>query len=302
MTELKVGTFSENEEVEEYEETKAPQEKDYSIYKEYKVIKLLFGDETDSKKRKDIKSHLLKTNPGLIIGDIKQTFNTTTKKMDSELCDLIIVLDSKDKMENLQQKITDFYTYDNLRVNDPKSVSGGKRIDIEEHSAKDNKEVKLKFLTIYFYRKENKVMIQGSNINLEIFIENYLYQFTRSLHTNNFVSTNNQSEQFSNELDTIDSSQVVSSNANEVYIIPETNDNSIQKDDDNISELSDESLSVITESDLKCLERKFCLKIKELEQIIKAQHENYKDMETQYQNKAKLQIKEFENELIKQQG
>ena len=166
MAELKAGTCSENEEVEEYEETKVPQKKDYSIYKEHngKVIKLLFGDETDSKKRKDIKSYLLKTNPGVIIGDIKQTFNTTTKKMDSELCDLIMILDSKDKMENLQQKITDFYTYDSLRVNDPKSVSGGKRMDTEEHSTKDNKEVKLKFLTIYFYTKENKVMIQGSNI------------------------------------------------------------------------------------------------------------------------------------------
>ena len=59
MTELKAGTCSENAEVEEYEETKAPQEKDYSIYKEHnsKVIKLLFGDETDSKKRKNTKSH-----------------------------------------------------------------------------------------------------------------------------------------------------------------------------------------------------------------------------------------------------
>ena len=48
------------------------------------------------------------------------------------------------------------------------------------------------------------------------------------------------------------------------------------------------------------MERKFYLKIEELEQIIKAQNENYKDLETQYQNKAKLQIKEFEDELIKQ--
>ena len=132
--------------------------------------------------------------------------------MDSELCDLIMILDSTDKVENLQQKITDLYTYDNFHVKDPKSVSGGKRIDIEEHSAKDNKEVKLKIFTIYFYTKEKKVMTQGSEINLKIFIENYLYQFTRSLHTSiNCVSTNNQSEQLSNGLDTIDSSQGVSS-------------------------------------------------------------------------------------------
>ena len=53
MTELKADTCSENEKVEEYEESKAPPEKDYSIYKEHngKVIKLLYGDETDSKKR-----------------------------------------------------------------------------------------------------------------------------------------------------------------------------------------------------------------------------------------------------------
>ena len=95
--------------------------------------------------------------------------------MDSELCNLIMILDSKDKIENLQQKITDFYTSNNFRINDPKSVSGGKRIDIEEHSTEDNQDFKLKFLTIYFYTKENKVMIQGSDINLEIFIENYLY-------------------------------------------------------------------------------------------------------------------------------
>ena len=40
MTELKADMCSEHEEVEEYEETKAPQEKDYSIYKEHnsKVI------------------------------------------------------------------------------------------------------------------------------------------------------------------------------------------------------------------------------------------------------------------------
>ena len=58
----------------------------------------------------------------------------TTKKMDSELCNFIIILDSKDKIENLQQKITDFSTSNNFIVNGPKSVNGGERIDIEQHS------------------------------------------------------------------------------------------------------------------------------------------------------------------------
>ena len=45
--------------------------------------------------------------------------------MDSKSCDLIMIVDSKDKIENLQQNITEFYASNNFRVNDPKSVSGG---------------------------------------------------------------------------------------------------------------------------------------------------------------------------------
>ena len=53
-------------------------------------------------------------------------------------------------------------------------MSGDKRIDVEEHSTKDNKD-QAKIPYNYFYTKENKVIIQGSDINLEILIENYLY-------------------------------------------------------------------------------------------------------------------------------
>ena len=41
------------------------------------------------------------------------------------------------------------------------------------------------------------------------------------------------------------------------------------------------------------LGKNILLKIQELEQLIKPQNENHKDLETQYQNKEKLQIKEF---------
>ena len=51
-----------------------------------------------------------------------------------------MILDSKDKIESLQQKMTGFYTFNNFGVNYPKSVSGDKRIDIEEHSTKNNKD------------------------------------------------------------------------------------------------------------------------------------------------------------------
>ena len=49
-----------------------------------------------------------------------------------------MILDSKDKIES--QIITGFYTSNNFSVNYPRSVSGDKRIDIEEHSTKDNKD------------------------------------------------------------------------------------------------------------------------------------------------------------------
>ena len=41
-----------------------------------------------------------------------------------------MILDSKDKIESLQQKIAGFYTSNNFSVNYPISVSGDKRIDI----------------------------------------------------------------------------------------------------------------------------------------------------------------------------
>ena len=41
------------------------------------------------------------------------------------------------------------------------------------------------------------------------------------------------------------------------------------------------------------LGNKILLKNRELEQIIKPQNENHRDLETQYQNESKLQIKEF---------
>ena len=73
-------------------------------------------------------------------------------------------------------------------------------------------------------------MMQGSDINLEIskiICTIYQIPWTRFIHINYFASTNNQSKQFSDELDTIDSSQVDPSNGNEVYLIPETCNNSL---------------------------------------------------------------------------
>ena len=185
MEEKDDDTYSNGEHTQENEETKTPQDKDYSIAiskeRDGKLIKLYFGDDADIMKKKKIKSNLLKRNRKIILADMKQTFNTTTKRTKFELGDLIMMLDNKNQLEDLQEKVTKFYKSNNFEVRDPKPVNGGKRIDIDEHTSKDKKDIKSKYLTIYFYTKENKIMVQGSDSNLQAFIDIYLYNFISSL-------------------------------------------------------------------------------------------------------------------------
>ena len=171
------------EHTQESEETKTPQDKDYSIPKECngKLIRMYFGDDADTTKKKKIKSNLLKKNHRIILADMKQTFNTTTKRTEFELGDLIMMLDNKNQLEDLQEKVTEFYKSNHFKAKDPKPVNGGKRIDIDEHTSEDKKDIKSKYLTIYFYMKENKIMVQSSDSNLQAFIDNYLYDFISSL-------------------------------------------------------------------------------------------------------------------------
>ena len=63
-------------------------------------------------------------------------------------------------------------------------MNGGKRIEIEDTSNNEKKESKSKFLTKYFYIKEHKTMVQGSDINLRMFIETYFYDFKQLIQEN----------------------------------------------------------------------------------------------------------------------
>ena len=64
----------------------------YCIGKEFngKLVKLNFSEDVDTSKKRAYKSKLLKENPGILVADTKQSFNTVTNKMDLELCDLSI--------------------------------------------------------------------------------------------------------------------------------------------------------------------------------------------------------------------
>ena len=125
MEEKDDDTYSDGEHTQENEETKTPQDKDYSISKERngKLIKLYFGDDADTTKKKKIKSNLLRKNRRIILADMKQTFNTTTKRTEFELSDLIMMLDNKNQLEDLQEKVTEFYKSNNFEVRDPKPVN-----------------------------------------------------------------------------------------------------------------------------------------------------------------------------------
>ena len=116
--------------------------------------------------------------------DTKQSFNTVTNKMDLELCDLIFLLNETKQMEQLESIMTDHYKLQNYFVKDPKPVNERKRIEIEETSNNEKKESKSKFSTIYFYIKEHKIMVQGSDINLRMFTETYFYVFKQLIQEN----------------------------------------------------------------------------------------------------------------------
>ena len=163
------------------QKTKKSKDKNYSLCKEHngKLIKLYFDEDADTTKKRKIKANLLKQNRGIVIADMKQIYKMTTKEM---LCNLIMMLDSKKQFENLQQIIVNFYTSNDFEVKNPKSVNGETRINIDKHiiSESENKDIKTGHLTIYFYMKENKVMVQGPYLNLQTFVDKYLYDFSSS--------------------------------------------------------------------------------------------------------------------------
>ena len=102
------------------------------------------------------------------------------------------MLDSKKQFEKLQQIIVNFHTSNDFEVKNPKSVNGGTKIDIDKHiiSESENKDIKTRYLTIYFYTKENKVVVQGPCLNLQTFVDNYFYDFSHSLTINDHWISN----------------------------------------------------------------------------------------------------------------
>ena len=210
---------------------------------------------------------------------MKQIYNTTTKEMDFELCNLIMMLDSKKQFENLQQIIINFYTSNDFEVKNPKSVNGGTRIGIDKRiiSESENKDIKTRHLTIYFYTKENKVMVQGAYLNLQTFVDKYLYDFSSSLTVNDHIVSTTES--------------VTSQGKESEHSIPENSiiNNKDVDDHDDLSELTDRTdlldVSILTESDLKLLEEQFEQKLSKLQEITKAQNVNYRDLKFNFRIK-----------------
>ena len=289
MAEKDNSTCSDEEGDQDNEKTKKSKDKNYSLSKEHngKLIKLYFDEDADTTKKKKIKANLLKQYRGTVIADMKLIYNTITQEMDFELCNLIMMLDSKKQFEKLQQIIVNFHTSNNFEVKNPKSVNGGTRINIDKHiiSESENKDIKTRYLIIYFHTKENKVMVQGPCLNLQTFVDKYLYDFSNPLTANDHIVSTTGS--------------VTSQEKKSEHSIPEnsTSNNEDVDNHDDLSEFTDgtdlSDVSILTKSDLKLLEEQFEQKLSKLQGTIEAQNANYKDLEVQFQNKMKQQIQKF---------
>ena len=155
-------------------------------------------------------------------------------------------------------------------------------------------------------------MVQGSDSNLQAFIDNYLYNFISSLP----VAHNKPDTTKEKEKDIITAKNTgadslptnITENTthfNKDLITPErsNNDSNTFLNDDTFSDFSDKEselsdVSLITESGLKFLENKFEHRIWRLQQIIETQNVNHKDLEVQFQNRLKQQNKEFLDKVI----
>ena len=161
MAEKDNSTCSDEEGYQDNEKIEKSKDKNYSLSKEHngKLIKLYFNEDADTTRKKKIKANLLKQYRGTVIADMKQIYNTITKEMDFELCNLIMMLDSKKQFEKLQQIIVNFYTSNDFEVKNPKSVNGGTRIDIDKHiiSESENKDIKTRYTLYTFTRRKMKL-------------------------------------------------------------------------------------------------------------------------------------------------
>ena len=95
-------------------------------------------------------------------------------------------------------------------------------------------------------------MVQGSDINLRMFIETYFYDFKQLIQGNEHMLSYQIQDERENHL--IDDPTNTNSETLERHLFESSKESGDIRIDDNISEFSDESLSsvsVLTDSDLK---------------------------------------------------
>ena len=100
-------------------------------------MKLNFSEDVDTNEKRAYQSKLLKENPGVLVADTKQSFNTVTNKMDLNF--VTFSLNGTKQLEQLAIIIIDHYKLQNYFVKDPKPMNGGKRTEIEGTSNNENK-------------------------------------------------------------------------------------------------------------------------------------------------------------------
>ena len=132
-----------------------------------RIKKLHFKDDLHTGKRKQIKRKLLSENKGVLLLDMRQEYNSKTEDYKDIVCDIILV--SNDTNEFNEQMI-ETYKYEHI-IKDRRDITGGERIEIK---CLDVNNQEINFLTISFYTRENKTLIQGPHDNLMSFVNNHL--------------------------------------------------------------------------------------------------------------------------------
>ena len=122
------------------------------------VKKIFFDEGVDKKKRKQVKSKFLTENKGILLLDMTPKFNLKSGTTDTIACDILTITNGPIEFNALKEEIQD-YSNEGYLVIQPYGIPGGERVILKV----DSKKQEVKFLTVSFYNRESKVMLQGNH-------------------------------------------------------------------------------------------------------------------------------------------
>ena len=167
------------------------------------VKKIFFDVGANEKKRKQVKSRLL-TDKGILLLDMTQEFNLKSGTTDTIACDILTITNGPIEFNALKKEIQD-YSNEGYIVSQPYDIPGGERIIIKKV---DSKKQEVKFLTVSFYNRESKVMLQGNHKHLMTFMDKHFVTSKSGTNKDEYndqvakLKQNNKQKHFNKEEET----------------------------------------------------------------------------------------------------